>query len=133
MTDIEGSTLLLRDVGEGSYAGLLDEVRAIQQSGAERSGGVLARFDGDACFFAFASPMAGIQACAEMQAELHQRALTAKVPVHVRMGLHRGQNVRPIDDDYATLSVHQTARVAMAAHGGQALLTAEVAAAATDR
>jgi predicted ATPase/class 3 adenylate cyclase len=133
MTDIEASTLLLRDIGEDSYAVVLDETRALQQLAAERNGGVLARFDGDACFFAFPSSAASIKACEDMQSELRERALTSDHSVHVRMGLHRGHNVRPVDDDYATLSVHQTARVADAAHGGQVLLTADVASAANDR
>jgi predicted ATPase len=133
MTDIEGSTALLKGIGEDRYSLVLDELRAVQQSAAQRNGGALARFDADACFFAFTSSSAAIAACEEMQTELHERALTSEHPVHVRMGLHRGHNVRPVDDDYATLSAHQTARVTTAAHGGQVLLTADVASAATDR
>lgn len=49
--------------------------------------------------------------------------------VRVRMGLHLGTGIQPSNDDYVALAVHQTARVAAAANGGQALATAAMVAA----
>ncbi len=46
--------------------------------------------------------------------------------MQVRMGLHVGLDVRPRDDDYVALAVHQAARVTAAASGGQILVTQAV-------
>jgi class 3 adenylate cyclase len=133
MTDIEGSTTLLRDLGEERYTTILDEIRRLQQSAAEAVDGVLVAVEGDGCFFAFPSPTSALDACEAMQSGLHELALCSDPPVHVRMGLHRGRDVRPVGDNYAALSVHQTARVSSAAHGGQVLVTDDVASVGVDR
>ena len=48
------------------------------------------------------------------------------VTVRVRMGIHTGE-VRRLGDDYVGLSLHETARIAAAGHGGQVLLSAATA------
>jgi class 3 adenylate cyclase len=119
--DIEGSTRLLRRLGDG-YAEQLARHRELLREAFESHGGRVLESDGDAFFAAFESA-----AEAAAAAEQAQRALAAHVwpdgnEIRVRIGLHTGEP-RPVDGTYVGLDVHQAARVMAAAHGGQVLLT----------
>ncbi len=130
ISDVEGSTALLKELGEDRYGDVLHEVLQIQRDEVEAAGGVLVSVEGDGCFFAFGSTSAALDACAVAQARLQGRPGRQ---VHVRMGCHVGHGIRPLRDTYAALAVHETARVAASARGGQVLVTAAVDAAAPER
>jgi predicted ATPase/class 3 adenylate cyclase len=120
-SDIEGSTRLLRQLGD-RYAEQLARHRELLRRAFESQGGHVLQSDGDAFFAAFES--AGDAAAAAAQA---QRALAAHGwpdgnEIRVRIGLHTGEP-RTVDGNYVGLDVHQAARVMAAAHGGQVLLT----------
>src|SRR3954447_19984021 len=68
-TDIEGSTKLLQQVGD-SYADLLGTHRRLLRSSFAAYGGSEVDTQGDAFFFAFASPQAAIEAAAHAQQAL---------------------------------------------------------------
>jgi hypothetical protein len=72
---------------------------------------------GDAFFFAFASPVDAVAAAQDAQLEL------ASGTVSVRMGLHTG-SPHLTGGGYVGEEVHLGARVAAAGHGGQVLLSA---------
>jgi predicted ATPase len=114
-SDIEGSTRLLRELGEG-YAGALDAHRALLRDAFRSRGGVEVDTQGDAFFSAFADAREAVAA-----ATAAQRALEAG-PVRVRMGLHTGRPERT-DEGYVGLDVHLGARIAAAGHGGQVVLS----------
>jgi predicted ATPase len=114
-TDIEGSTLLLRELGDG-YAEALTEHRRRLREAVAAHGGVEVDTQGDAFFFAFAEAAQAAVAAAEAQAELEGG------PVRVRMGIHTGTPTRT-DEGYIGLDVHLGARVASAGHGGQVLIS----------
>jgi predicted ATPase len=114
-TDIEGSTQLLRDLGE-AYAGTLAGHRRLLREAFERNNGVEVDTQGDAFFIAFAE--AGDAVTAATEAE---RALSAG-PVRVRMGIHTGEPVST-DEGYVGMDVHRAARICAAGHGGQVLLS----------
>ena len=121
-TDIEGSTRLLAELGEG-YSEVLAEHRRALRDAWLRHDGVEVDTQGDAFFVAFARATNAVAAADEAQ-----RAL-ATGPVRVRMGLHTGEPIRS-DEGYVGLDVHRAARIAAAGHGGQVLLsqaTAELA------
>jgi predicted ATPase/class 3 adenylate cyclase len=123
-TDIEGSTRLVRDLGD-AYSDLLDQHHRLLREVWTRHRGVEVLTEGDAFFVAFASAADALAATVD-----GQRALTAATwpidsPLRVRMGLHVGY-AKPVDDDYRALAVHQAARVVDAANGGQILATADV-------
>ena len=121
-TDIESSTVLLREHGD-RYPELLAEHRRLIRDAVEPHGGVVFGSEGDALFIAF-----GVAADAVVAASAAQRAL-APLPLRVRMGLHTG---RPTvhQGDYAGIDVHRVARIAGAAHGGQVVVSRETRAGA---
>ena len=73
-TDIEGSTALLRRVGEGAYAQVLAGHHAIIRSGLAAHGGREVDTQGDAFFVVFSSPGACMAAVLEMQRALEAHA-----------------------------------------------------------
>lgn len=120
-TDIEGSTRLLRESGDG-YAELLLTHRRLLREAFSAHGGYEVDTEGDAFFVAFASAGEAVAA-----AEAAQRALAAHGwpddhRVWVRIGIHTGEP-RLLDGNYIGLDVHHAARVMAAGHGGQVLIT----------
>ncbi len=114
-TDIQGSTLLLQELGDG-YAGVLAEHHRTLRDAWRRHEGVEVDTQGDAFFVAFARASDAVAAAADAQHAL------AGGPVRVRMGLHTGEPALS-DEGYIGLDVHRAARIAAAGHGGQVLLS----------
>jgi predicted ATPase len=121
-TDIEGSTRLLRELGD-RYADVLVEHRRVVRAAIAEHGGVEVDTQGDAFFVAFPDAAEALDAAASAQAALGDG------PIRVRMGLHTGRPGR-IDEGYVGKDVHLGARVAASAHGGQIVLTKAAAEAA---
>jgi predicted ATPase len=114
-TDIEGSTRLLRELGD-AYTEELAEHRRLLREAFREHGGVEVDTQGDAFFYAFAGAPAAVEAAAAAQAAL------ASGLVRVRMGIHTGEP-ELTDEGYVGLDVHLGARIAAAGHGGQVLLS----------
>src|SRR5437667_3992862 len=110
-SDIEGSTLLLRELGD-DYAGLLTEHRRLLRSAFGEHGGVEVDTQGDAFFVAFA------RASDAAAAALAAQAALASSDLRVRIGLHTGEPL-VTDEGYVGLDVHRAARIMSAGHGGQ--------------
>lgn len=123
-TDIEGSTRLLRDVGE-IYSDILDLHNELLREVWLRNGGVEVNTEGDAFFVAFAEAADALAAAVSAQRAIANAEWAHGQPVLVRMGMHTGY-ARPVADDYRALAVHQAARVVNAANGGQIFVTDEV-------
>ena len=119
-TDVEGSTRLLRRLGE-SYAAALADHRAVLRTAVAAHHGVEVDTQGDACFFAFTSAAEAVAAAVDAQA-----ALLAGSPVRVRMGLHCGTPTVTAEG-YVGIDIHLGARIAAVAHGGQVVMSSEVA------
>src|ERR1051326_7824807 len=114
-TDVEGSTRLLHELGDGYGAALHEHRRRLRAVFADHEG-VEVDTQGDAFFVAFASASNAVAAAAD-----GQRAL-AVGPIRVRMGLHTGEP-RLTEEGYVGLDVHKGARIAAVGHGGQVLLS----------
>jgi class 3 adenylate cyclase len=91
VTDVEGSTALLRRVGESAYAQVLAGHHSLIRSGLAVHGGREVDTQGDAFFAAFSSPRACVAAVMEMQRALEAYAWPAGDHVRVRMGVHTGE------------------------------------------
>ena len=113
-TDIEGSTRLLYELGDG-YADTLREHRAILRDAFARHGGMEVDSQGDGFFFAFGRAADALAGAREAQATLDG-------PVRVRMGIHTGEPLL-VDDGYVGIDVHRAARIAAVGHGGQVLVS----------
>jgi class 3 adenylate cyclase len=120
-TDIEGSTRMLRALGD-DYGRVLRAHRAILREAVRRHGGVEFGTEGDACFLAFPAAEPALSAAAEAQAALAAADWPGGAEPRVRMGIHTGCPA-VVDDDYVGIDVHRVARICSAAHGGQVLVS----------
>ena len=131
MTDIEGSTLLLRRLGD-RYGGVLNEVRATLRAAVLRAGGREIDARADEFFAVFERATAAVEAAVAIQRALDRRAGVDGGAdggeARVRVGIHSGRPTLT-DVGYIGLPVHTTARVCAAAHGGQILVSAATRAA----
>jgi predicted ATPase/class 3 adenylate cyclase len=122
-TDVEGSTMLLRDVGAEQYAQIRAEHDRLLRVAFAAHDGHEVSTEGDAFFTVFRSATAGVAAAVDAQRALAQRPFPGSAEVRVRMGLHSGEPLLT-SDGYAGIDVHRGARIAAAAHGGQIVVSA---------
>ena len=120
-TDIEGSTQLLRRLGNG-YADMLTMYRNFLRTVFQQWSGYEAGMQGDAFFFVFARATDAVAAAVAAQRGLVAHAWPEGVEVRIRMGLHTGEPVRS-SKGYVGLDVHLAAQIMSIAHGGQILLS----------
>jgi predicted ATPase/Tfp pilus assembly protein PilF len=123
-TDIEGSTSLLRELGQEAYRDALAEHRRVVREAF--ASGYEVDEEGDAFFYAFPTARSAVAAV-----EQAMRALE-RGPIRIRVGMHTGE---PALDPpkYVGLDVHRAARVMAAGHGGQVLLSESTRALLDDR
>jgi predicted ATPase/class 3 adenylate cyclase/tetratricopeptide (TPR) repeat protein len=132
-TDIEGSTALLRRVGQDAYAQVLDDHHSFIRSSLAAHDGREVKTMGDGFFAVFSSPSACVAAVLEMQHALETHDWPAGEQVRVRMGVHTGEAAETAATDLMGLDVHRAARVGALAYGGQILLSETAAALVRDR
>src|SRR5437899_12160240 len=120
-TAIEGSTLLLQQLGE-QYSSMLAQCRQVLRTAFQQFHGHEVDTQGDALFFAFARATDAVSAAVAAQRALASHSWPEGVAVRVRMGLHTGEP-QPTAEGYVGLDVHLAARVMSAGHGGQVLLS----------
>jgi len=128
-TDVEGSTSLLQHLGD-SYDDVLLEHNRLLREVWSAHGGYEVSTEGDAFFVSFADPDAALSAARDAQLAIARATWPDGCELRVRMGLHRGE-ARVYDGDYVGLAVHQAARIASAAHGGQVILSEDIQRAAS--
>jgi predicted ATPase/class 3 adenylate cyclase len=121
-TDIQGSTALLKRLGESLYAQLLADHHSLIRSGLAAHDGTEVDTEGDAFFAVFSSPRGCVAAVLEMQQGLAAHAWPGGEQVRVRMGVHTGEASRTATG-LVGLDVHRAARVAAVGYGGQVLLS----------
>ena len=122
MSDIEGSTLLLRKLGD-RYGALLNEVRGILRAAVSGSAGHEIDARADEFFAVFERAGAGVEAAVAVERDLAAREWTDGLEVRIRIGVHSGQPTLT-ETGYIGLAVHTTARICAAAHGGQIVVSA---------
>ena len=120
-TDIEGSTTLLKTLGD-AYADVTATHRAIIRETFTQRGGVEIDTQGDAFFFAFARARDAVAASVEAQRAHAAHAWPERVDVRMRMGLHTGEPAVG-EEGYHGLDVVRAARLCSAAAGGSVLLS----------
>ncbi|HEX2026442.1 MAG TPA: tetratricopeptide repeat protein [Nitriliruptorales bacterium] len=121
-TDIEGSTRLLRSLGD-RYHAVLDEHNRILRDAVRACGGEVFGSAGDAIFAVFPTASAGVDAAVAAQRRLSSHVWPDGVELRVRMALHTGDAVRSRDGDYSGLDLHRLARMLSAGWGGQILMS----------
>ncbi len=124
-TDIEGSTALLRQLGD-RYSTLIEAHHAIVRSAISRGGGAEVDTAGGGFFAVFPSAVSAVAGAVGAQRELAAHAWPDHAIVRVRMGLHTGEATL-VGDRYLGIDVHRGARIAAAGHGGQILVSSTTA------
>jgi len=120
-TDIEGSTRLLKQLGD-RYGDVLAQHGRILRDAVEKCDGREVDTQGDSFFFAFASAKSAVAAAVRAQLVLAEHQWPDGAPVRVRMGLHTGEPAVG-EERYVGLGVHRAARIGAVGHGGQVLLS----------
>jgi predicted ATPase/class 3 adenylate cyclase len=125
-TDIQGSTPLWEREPEQMRLAL-ERHHAILRKAIEAQGGQVYKIIGDAFQAAFDSPAQTVGAALAAQRGLAAEVWPTSAPILVRMGVHTGQ-AEARGDDYATThTLNRAARIMSAGHGGQILISVEVA------
>jgi DNA-binding NarL/FixJ family response regulator/class 3 adenylate cyclase len=120
-TDVEGSTRLVRELGD-SYVGMIaDHRRLVREALIERNGYEV-DCRGDEFLLAFRRPTEAVETAVAIQRSHLAHDWPSVRPVRVRIGIHTGEPAIE-DDDYVGLDVHWVARLCAAGHGGQVLLS----------
>jgi class 3 adenylate cyclase len=116
-TDIEGSTRLLKLLGE-RYGEVLDEHGRLLRESVEHHRGRQIDTQGDSFFFAFGRAKDAVAAALAAQRALVAHRWPEGAELRVRMGLHSAEPVVG-EQRYVGIGVHRAARIGAAAHGGQ--------------
>ncbi len=122
MTDIEGSTGLVRHLGPG-YRQVIDEVWSILRRGVADAGGHEVEARADEFFAVFEAPRCAVDAAIAVQRDLAGHSWIDDLDVRVRVGIHSGYPTST-DDNYIGMDVNTTSRICAAGHGGQIVVSA---------
>jgi DNA-binding NarL/FixJ family response regulator/class 3 adenylate cyclase len=120
-TDVEGSTRLVRDLGDFYVGTIADHRRLVREALHERHGYEV-DCRGDEFLLAFREPTDAVMTAVAIQRSHESHVWPGERPVRVRIGIHTGQPAIE-DNDYVGLDVHWVARLCAAGHGGQVLLS----------
>ncbi|MFQ5923049.1 MAG: adenylate/guanylate cyclase domain-containing protein [Anaerolineales bacterium] len=125
-TDIEGSTELVKQLGDEYATVLADQRRTFRE--------IFSLFDGqevdtqgDSFFVSFPRATQAVEAVVQIQRALDEHTWPKDVEIRVRMGLHTGEPL-VAEEGYVGMDVHRAARIAHIGHGGQVLLSETTAA-----
>jgi len=120
-TDIEGSTELLKALGD-AYAGVLTTHRRIVRDAFGAHDGIEMDTQGDAFFFVFPRAKDAVAAAVDAQRAHAAATWPGELDVRVRMGLHTGEPAIH-EEGYVGLDVVRAARICTVGRGGQILLS----------
>lgn len=121
-SDIEGSTSLLKHLGDDRYAQMLGTHRRIMRETFGAHHGQEIDTQGDAFFYSFSRARDAVAAAVEVQRAHEHEAWPEGVSVRLRLGLHTGEPAVG-DEGYTGLDVVRASRIAAVARGGQVLLS----------
>jgi class 3 adenylate cyclase len=121
-SDIEGSTTLLKRLGDEDYAELLRTHRRIVRETFGLYHGQEIDTQGDAFFYSFHRAREAVAAAVAVQRAHNEQAWPQGVSVRMRLGLHTGEPAIG-DDGYTGLDVVRASRIAAVGRGGQVLLS----------
>jgi len=122
MSDIEGSTRLLRALGVDRYESALQAHRALLREAFARHAGFEVGTEGDSFFVAFGRAQDAVRAAVDAQSALAGHAAPDGERIRVRIGIHTCE-ASVSGDNYVGMGVHRTARISATGHGGQIVLS----------
>jgi DNA-binding NarL/FixJ family response regulator/class 3 adenylate cyclase len=120
-TDVEGSTGLVRELGDQWSNALADHRRLLRRTTGE-AGGREVDCRADDFMGVFEDPRAAVQAAAAAQRAFAAYDWPGGARLRVRIGVHTGEPEIG-EGGYLGLDVHRVVRIGNAGHGGQVLLS----------
>ena len=120
-SDVEGSTRLVRQLGD-EYATVLGELQRILRVAVADKDGREIDCRADELFAVFGRARDAVAAATAVQLALVSHTWPEGLTVWVRIGLHTGEPA-VAGDVYLGLDVNRAARICAAAHGGQILVS----------
>jgi class 3 adenylate cyclase len=117
-TDIEGSTLLLRELGD-RYEPVLDDHRRLLRAAFGAQGGTEVDTAGDGFFATFDGPARGIRCASAI------RESVRSLGIEIRAGVHTGE-CELVGEKVAGIAVHTAARVNGLARPSEVLVSSTV-------
>jgi class 3 adenylate cyclase len=120
-SDVEGSTGLLKRLGE-QYADVISEHRRLVRESFAARDGVEIDTQGDSFFYAFARARDAVAAAVDVQRAHADHAWPGDERVRVRIGLHTGEPAVGTEG-YVGIDVVRAARLAATGRGGSVLLS----------
>jgi class 3 adenylate cyclase/ketosteroid isomerase-like protein len=124
-TDIEDSTRLNASFGDRAWLEVLRAHNALVADATARHGGTVVKGQGDGFMLAFPSARRALDATRQIERDVAATFTDPGSPIQVRIGVHVGEVVHEADDFFGH-AVNYAARVAGAAHGGEALVSSLV-------
>jgi len=121
-SDIEGSTSLLKQLGDAGYADALAIHRRLVRETFAAHDGEEIDTQGDAFFYSFRRAREAVAAAVAVQRAHADEPWPAGARLRIRLGLHTGEPAVG-DDGYTGLDVVRASRIAATARGGQVLLS----------
>jgi class 3 adenylate cyclase len=124
-TDIEDSTTLLETMGDDRWSEVLRWHDSTLRRLFDRFDGqeIKQRGGGDGFFVAFTSADAALDCAGAIQQAMTDGSRDRGLPIRVRVGAHEAEATRSADD-YGGRGVHEAARIAALARGGEVLVSA---------
>jgi class 3 adenylate cyclase len=120
-TDIEGSTRLVKTLGD-RYEQVLAEHQGILRRAFAEHHGHEVDTQGDSFFVAFRRARDAVDCAVDAQRALLAHEWPEGAAVRVRTGIHTGEPVVG-EQRYTGIGVHRAARIGAVGHGGQILLS----------
>ncbi len=114
--DIEGSTVLARELGDERWSDLLARYGQVAELAVAARAGRLIDLTGDGLMARFPGPVAAIRAAQRLQQEAAELGVRPRAGVHIGEVLERNGALRGI-------AVHVAARVMSEAAGGEVLVS----------
>ncbi|HEX4890895.1 MAG TPA: adenylate/guanylate cyclase domain-containing protein [Alphaproteobacteria bacterium] len=128
-TDLQGSTALYREIGDGPAYQKVREHFDILTDIVRAHDGALVKTIGDAVMAAFCRPQQAVQAAIAIQKKISQINSANAAAVSIKMGLHYGRCiVVNLNDrlDYFGTTVNLAARLQAQSRGGDIILSEEL-------
>ena len=118
-TDLEGSTRLLKRLGD-AYGDALARQEEVLRAAFAAHGGRVVDTQGDAFFVAFGAAREAIEAAVTAERRLLAEPWPEGAQVRARIGIHTGRALRA-GERWHGLAVHRAARICAVARGGEIL------------
>lgn len=125
-TDIEDSTFLTDRLGDATWEAIIDEHNDIIREEIHAYAGFEVKLTGDGFLIAFADPVQALRCAARVQARVTTRAdeRGAAWPVHMRVGIHRGDVILRPGGDILGRAVNMASRIMDKGRGGDIVASA---------